>query len=100
MQILIVREACCAADDQLGPLEAKYEIAPNGTLGELVAQIRASRFLQFSSTHDRLSGEVDGACLVEICASGGPPPTFHVDQTSLVAHVIGSRTFSFFFRHV
>lgn len=60
MEVRVIREACCAADDQLGPLEAVYRLEDGATISDLLEQIRSSRFLQFSSTHDRLSGEVDG----------------------------------------
>lgn len=98
MNITVVREACCAADDQLGPLEATFAVGAHATLGELIEQIRAARFLQFSSTHNRLSGDVDSVRLVEVGPLDGPHPTFHVDEASPVSSVIGDRTLHFYFR--
>jgi hypothetical protein len=98
MQINVLREACCAADDQAGPLEATFDLDDNATLVELVEQIRASRFLQFSSTHNRISGEIDDVPLVEISAPDGPAPVFYVSASAAVSNVIGNRTLHFRFR--
>lgn len=96
----MTRQACCAADDQMGPLEASYTLAQDATLADLVERIRASKFLQFSSTHNRLSGEVDGVCVVEVFAGWGRAPQFHVGPQARVDSVIGWRPLDFFFRHL
>ncbi len=100
MNIQVIREACCAADDQLGPLDASYEITPETSLAELVERIVQSRFLQFSSTHHHLCGESNGRLLVEVHAPGGPPPTFHVPASERVSALIGEQPLFFDFRHV
>lgn len=99
MEIRVIRQACCAADDQMGPLEAVYAVADDATLAQLVARIQASKFLQFSSTHNRLSGEVQGAGVVEVFAGGGAPE-FHVGPAAAVDSVIGRHTLDFCFRHL
>lgn len=48
--------ADCLEDDQLGPLESSYGVAPDSTLKELVDKIEASRFLQYSSSHTTMLG--------------------------------------------
>lgn len=96
----MTRQACCAADDQMGPLEASYTLAQDATLAELLERIRASKFLQFSSTHNRLSGEVDGVCVVEVFAGWGQEPQFHAGPQARVDSLIGRRPLDFFFRHL
>lgn len=100
MIIQVIREACCAADDQLGPLDASYEITPETSLSELVERIVQSRFLQFSSTHHSLCGESNGRLLVEVHAPGGPAPIFHAPASERVSELIGENTLIFDFRHV
>lgn len=100
MRIQVTRQACCAADDQVGPLDATYVCEPSAPLSKLIQEIVASGFLQFSSTHDRITGEVDGKRIVVVGVPGGPAPQFFVDQTELVGHVVGQRTLDFRFRHV
>lgn len=98
MQVKVLRQACCAADDQLGPLDAVFTVDEAASLAELVERIRAARFLQFSATHDRLFGEVGERCLVEVCAPGGPAPVFHADPAVPVRALIGPQTLFFNFR--
>lgn len=100
MDIRVIRQACCAADDQMGPLDATYTVADNASLAQLVQRIQASKFLQFSSTHNRLSGEVDGVCVVEVFAAWERKPLFHVDPQAAAGTVVGTRTLDFLFRHV
>ena len=100
MKVRVLREACCAADDQLGPLDAQFDLSEHSTFGELVAQISAARFLQFSSTHNRISGEIDDVCVVEMFPTEGSPPLFHVDPSASIGSVVGNRTLFFRFRHV
>ena len=97
VNIQVLRQACCAADDQLGPLTADYSIATDAPLSELIEQIRASRFLQFSSTHNRISGEANGQRLVDVFSSEGPPPVFHVSPSMPVSTAVGDHMLSFRF---
>ena len=46
VKIRVLREACCAQDDQLGPLETTCELVANATLSDLASAIVGSRFLQ------------------------------------------------------
>jgi hypothetical protein len=39
MNIRVHCEACCAQDDQLGPLEATYDLHRNATLREVVTAV-------------------------------------------------------------
>jgi hypothetical protein len=66
MQVRVLRDACCAQDDQGGQLEAMYEIASDATLGDLVHMITASTFLQFSSTHTWMAGVIDDVEFVRV----------------------------------
>lgn len=99
MDIQVTRQACCSADDQAGPLQAVYSVDEHCTLADLVERIRVSKFLQFSSTHNRLSGLVQGACVVEVLAGWGSKPEFHVDPAASVGSVIGLHTLDFCFLH-
>ena len=58
MRVQVLRDACCAQDDQLGPLEATFEVPQCATIGDLVSIIVESRFLQYSSSHTSLVGFV------------------------------------------
>ena len=60
MRIHANREACCSQDDQLGPLDRWYEVRDGCTLGDFVAAVMASRFLQFSSTHTTMLCRMGG----------------------------------------
>ena len=97
VKVQVHRQACCAADDQLGPLTADYSIAPDAPLSELIEQIRASCFLQFSSTHTCITGEANGRLLVEVFSAEGPPPAFHVSPSLPVGSAIGGHTLHFRF---
>lgn len=100
MQFKVIRQACCSADDQAGPLDAVFELDGDASFGELVAQIITAGFLQFSSSHNRLSCELEERCLVEIFAPGGLPPLFHIDPQQRADAVVGERTLFCYFRHL
>jgi len=69
MQVLVLREACCSQDDQLGPLEATYDLTDGMTVFEFVRTVVRSRFLQFSSTRTTLTGFVGDAPIVKVRAT-------------------------------
>jgi hypothetical protein len=56
MRIEISREACCAQDDQIGPLDLMLEIDPDCSLRDLVRRVVEKGFLQYSSTHTTMIG--------------------------------------------
>lgn len=100
MLVRVLREACCAQDDQMGPLEATYEVAPASTFGDLIASIVDSRFLQYSSSHVVLQGEVDGVPVVRVFSAHytrNRPAEFFVDPGRPVDHVVGSKSLTFRF---
>ena len=112
MKIAVHRQACCSQDDQLGPLEAEYVIEADATFSSLIEKIIRSGFLQFSSTHNRISGEVDNKWLVEIFAPDRAPfspdpiepeakqPEFNVNPDERAVDVLSGQILSFRFRHV
>ena len=51
MNIVVNRQACCAQDDQLGPLSIELVLSDECTVEELALMIIRKRFLQFSSSH-------------------------------------------------
>lgn len=102
MKLTVYRDACCAQDDQCGPLEAEYSMDVDATFAALIDEIIKSRFLQFSSTHNRISGEADGKVLVKIFSPCGPcsrPPEFTVSPSLRAVDVLSERSLSFRFRH-
>ena len=100
MQIQVLREACCAQDDQLGPLEATYSVTSDTTLSELVATIVESRFLQYSSSHAALQADVAGTAVVRVFSpfySNNRPAEFLADPGRLVESVLGKHPLQFRF---
>ena len=96
----ILREACCAQDDQLGPLEARYEIRQGTTIGELVASVVESRFLQYSASHVSLVAFVGDRPLVRVFSAHHAPnrsPEFNVPSTALVTDLVGKQAVNFRF---
>ncbi|WP_155403854.1 hypothetical protein [Variovorax paradoxus] len=60
MKIEVRRQACCAQDDQMGPLTQTFEMPDRCSIEDLVKAVAASRFLQFSSTHTALHCRIAG----------------------------------------
>ena len=103
MKITVHRQACCSQDDQVGELEAEFSIDPDTTFSSLVQEIVKSGFLQFSSTHNQIAGEVEGKSLVEVFSphTVNPKlPEFKVNPSATVVELLGEKVLSFRFRHV
>jgi hypothetical protein len=103
MNITVRRQACCSQDDQMGPLEMKYTIEANSTFASLVHEIIKSGFLQFSSSHDRITGEADDKELVEVFSPysmNTRQPEFKINPNMPVVDVLGDKSLAFSFRHV
>lgn len=66
MKFHVSRQACCAQDDQIGPLELVYELGAEATLQDLTEAVIRSGFLQFTSTHSVMVGEVGNDALVRV----------------------------------
>ena len=100
MQVRVLREACCAQDDQLGPLEATYEVGQSATIGDLVLAIVESRFLQYSSSHTSLVAFVGGQPIVRVFSSyyaPGREPEFMLPSAKLTTAVVGNQPIEFRF---
>jgi hypothetical protein len=100
VQVTVLREACCAQDDQLGPLEATYETKQSTTLGEFLAAIVESRFLQYSASHASLVAFVGDRPLARVFSayySPGRSAEFSVPSTSLVTDLVGNQAVHFRF---
>lgn len=98
--ITVSRDACCAQDDQLGPLKATYELETDATLADLVAAVTRSKFLQFSSSHTTLNGAFGGTPVVRVFSESylpGRAPEFKAPPTTLVRELLaqGPMTFRF-----
>ena len=103
MKITVHRQACCSQDDQIGELEAEFSIAPDTTFSSLVQEIVKSCFLQFSSTHNRITGEVEGEGFVEVFSPytvSPKQPEFKVYPSTSVVELLGEKVLCFRFRHV
>lgn len=102
VRVMVSRQACCSADDQMGPLDTTYWLAPEDSFGALVEQILESCFLQFSSTHTRLTGEVNGLPVVEVFSPHSPQvrhPVFIQPAEASALAVLSGGELSFYFRH-
>ncbi|MRW89104.1 hypothetical protein GJ699_03810 [Duganella sp. FT80W] len=66
MKIKVLREACCAADDQVGPLSLSLEFDGQVTLQSLVESVVASGFLQYSSSHTSMFGYFGEVAVVRV----------------------------------
>jgi hypothetical protein len=100
VRVRVLREACCAQDDQLGPLDATYDVRSGATIDDLVSAIVGSRFLQYSSSHTSLVGSVRGRPFVRVFSSHYEPgrvSEFLVPSTELVATVVGDHPIEFRF---
>jgi hypothetical protein len=100
MQIQAVREACCSQDDQAGPLETTYSLSSDATFRVLVEKIVSSGFLQYSSSHVTLLGEVGSQSLVRVfspyhCA--GKEPEFLAPPDSSLSGLLSENAISFRF---
>ena len=100
MHVRVLRDACCAQDDQLGPLEATYELGPNATLREFVANVVDSGFLQYSGTHTSLVGFIEGKEFVRVFSPyycNGRVSEFLVGPDQLAGDALGERGVDFRF---
>lgn len=100
MKISVVRDACCSADDQLGPLEMSYEVTDRATLTELAVRIADSKFLQFTSSHHTLYGASAGLEILSISSGswGNGEFAFFVNPEQLVSEAVPDGQLSFRFR--
>lgn len=93
MEVRVLREACCAQDDQLGPLEATYDVPAGAAFSALVALIQESRFLQYSASHIVLQGEVAGTLVVKVFSpfnASNKQAEFFANAGQTVASIIGT----------
>ena len=100
MQVRVLRAACCVQDDQLGPLEASYEVPHDATIGDLVLSIVKSRFLQYSPSHTSLVGFVGEEQFIRMFSSyylPGREPEFAWPSATLVTTVVGNQPIEFRF---
>ncbi len=73
MKIRLLRDACCGADDQAGPLDMTLEVDPSQTLGDFIDAVMRTHFLQFSSTRHTITGVAQELPLVQVVALPGEP---------------------------
>ena len=97
MKITIERDACCAADDAIGPLDIIIDRPESTTLQSLCEKIVKSRFLQFSSTSNITYGYASGRLLVSISGSsyGRDKIVYFVNKDESVKTLIPDGTLKF-----
>ncbi|WP_129212775.1 hypothetical protein [Crenobacter cavernae] len=103
MKITVYRQACCSQDDQLGPLEAEYNIGADTTFSSLIQDVVKSNFLQFSSSHNRITGEIDGKEMVVVFCqhiTNNRQPEFKISPSTSAIDLLNDKKLSFYFRHV
>jgi hypothetical protein len=103
MKITVFREACCSQDDQVGPLEAAYDVEPNESFASLIQRVIQSSFLQFTSSHSGMTGAVDGTDVVELFSvydEKAGQIEFKVNPNAPIAELLNGNALSFYFhRH-
>lgn len=90
MNIDVIRQACCAQDDSLGPLSLIVELNERSTIQDLARSIGEAKFLQFSGTHNIIYAWAGGTKLFSIPAPGvnNNAVEYFVDKTDLaIAYV-------------
>lgn len=99
MQIRVLRDACCAADDQVGPLSKEMNLDGQASLQSLVDAIVASGFLQYSSTHTTMLGYVDDAAVVRVHSPyhSKEAVQFLIDPATAIQDAIETGTIDFRF---
>lgn len=100
MKFHVTREACCSQDDQLGPLAFVYELSADATLQDLTDAVIGSGFLQFTSTHSVMVGELGNDAVVRLFSpySGQPRGPQYLKAADLLArNLIGPGEFHFRF---
>lgn len=100
MRVQVLREACCAQDDQLGPLEATYDVPHGSTIGDLVRVIVESRFLQYSASHTSLVGFIGQEQIVRVFSAyyvPGREPEFVMPAATLVTNLVRDQPIEFRF---
>jgi hypothetical protein len=102
LQVRVLRDACCAQDDQLGPLESTYSFGPGATLADLVATVVHSRFLQYSSSHTTLTAFIGTKAIVRVFSDShlpGRAPEYLAASDTLLASAVAGSTVDFRFEH-
>jgi len=100
VKFLVTREACCSQDDQLGPLASAYELNADATLQEVSEAVIKSGFLQFTSAHAVMEGQVGNEAVVRVFSphSGQSRSPQYLKAADLLARdVIGAGELRFRF---
>lgn len=95
-----MRQACCFQDDQIGPLEAEYDVDEKCRLDEFLDAVERSGFLQFSSTHAQMSCRIGGRKVGTVFGPGylvRRKPVHAIDPTSLIRNIPSKGAIEFVF---
>lgn len=102
MKISVLRQACCAQDDQIGPLEADYDVDETCRLNEFMDAVERSGFLQFSSTHAQMSCRIGGRKVGTVFGSGylvRRKPVHAIDPATLIRDIPSDGAVEFVFEN-
>ncbi|HEY9102360.1 hypothetical protein [Chitinimonas sp.] len=100
MHITVTRDACCAQDDQIGPLDMRFEIHTHTRLDELVEQIVASHFLQYSGSHTHMAATIGEQVVAQVYSNyycPDQPPQYLIPADTPVAGLLEQGTLHFAF---
>jgi hypothetical protein len=97
LKLRVEREACCSQDDQIGPLEASYDLRAGATIKDLVDAVVKSGFLQFSSTHTTMVGKLGNTDVVRVTGSLLTRPFFISGAEERLGESSGALRFRFVF---
>lgn len=94
MKLEVIREACCAQDDQSGSLTLSLDISSGSQIWELAKAIGEANFLQFSTPNTDIYIYCANNLLFSIPVVGafGSKVKYHVPQDDkLDTHVVQSK---------
>ena len=94
----ITRQGVCAADDQIGPLDLRLEVAGGESIQHLIGRIVAEKFLQFSSSHQSITALSNGRELARVSAVADTE--FLVDPTCPLVECLSGNMLTFRFQTV
>jgi hypothetical protein len=99
MKIEVHRDACCAADDQAGPLVMDMELDGRMPLCDFINLVLESGFLQYSSSHTSMLGYVGAIAIVQVHSPyySKEKTKYLIESTTPIQEVLASGSIDFRF---
>ena len=100
MKIEIIRDAVCAADDNLGPLMLEVDVTSDDTIEDVINKIKKSKFLQFSSSQTSITGYINNVAFAKLHDeyNSKKPTEFYVSPDSRFLNMSGYESIEFRFK--